>query len=51
MDRYHLGTAIEVLELEMIHSGAFFDCHTVVFLETGPNSGVTEQEMETKYFV
>lgn len=35
----------------MIHSGAFFDCHALVFLGTASNSGVTEQEMETNYFV
>lgn len=50
-NRYQLETAIEVLELEIIHSGTFFDCHTVVFLGMAPNSGVTEQEMETNYFV
>lgn len=50
-DRYQLGTTTQVLELEMIYSGAFFDCHAIVFLGTAPNSGVTEQEMGTNYFV
>lgn len=43
-DRYQLGTSIQVLELEMIHSGAFFDCHKVVFLGTAPNSGTISRK-------
>lgn len=33
MNSYQLGTANQILQLEMIHSRAFFDLHIVVFEE------------------